>query len=227
MAHHAFLVTGAIEEGITRALGEATRAFNVVPEGNPDVTVLRFGLFSVEDARTLSTLALRRPVSGDLNIIVVAASRIFHEAQNALLKLFEEPPETTRLFLIVPSEGNVIATLRSRLVPLQREKGSIAPIAQEFISAPPAKREKLIEKLLDRAKADNDEEKAAARAEALALAEGLTRAAYAANKQESTPALVSFLSDLDRFIPILHERSAPLKPLLEHLMLTTPNSLSR
>lgn len=227
MSHHAYLVTGDIEDGVTRALSYAERAYNISTEGNTDVTVLRHGLFSVEDARTLLNLAQRRPLAGEVNVIVIATTRFFHEAQNALLKLFEEPPTTTRLFLIVPSEGNIIPTLRSRLVPLPgiALTPTASAIAEEFIDGTAAAREKIVAKLLDRAKSDKDAEKAAARADAVALVEGLIRTAYAKQTEKSSPALTGFLSDLDRFLPILHERSAPLKLIFEHILLTIPRGL--
>jgi hypothetical protein len=100
-------------------------------------------------------------------------------------------------------------------------------IASEFMAADASVREKIIAKLLDRAKSDRPEEKQRARADALVLAEGLARAVYSAKKGTSAdPELLAFLSDLDRFIPILHERSAPLKLIFEHLLLVLPKMLT-
>lgn len=226
-AHHAYLITGELEEGIRRARAFVADEYRIAPGSNPDVTELRFGLLSVEDARALFNLAMRRPVKGDFNIIIIGATRFFHEAQNALLKLFEEPPATTRLFLIVPAEGNVLPTLRSRLVPLAVGSNTrIAPIAEEFLRARADTREKLVAKLLERAKSDDDDEKAAARADAVALLSGLMHAAYALEKKKPDPERAAFLSDSDRFLPMLHERSAPLKLIFEHILLTLPAGLT-
>ena len=67
-------------------------------KGNPDIVVLRYGLLSVEDARRVSELAAGAPFVGEHKVVIIAASRAYHEAQNALLKLFEEPPPGTYLF---------------------------------------------------------------------------------------------------------------------------------
>jgi len=234
MAQSYFLV-GEAEQGISSALAFGERALRIAGANNPDLIVLRYGLFSVEDARKLIDVAYRS-ASGDTGkLIVASAPRLFHEAQNALLKVFEEPPEGVTLVLIVPSTGILLPTLRSRLLPLpsgDTGKGrseAVSVIAREFIEANTAEREKIIEKLLDRAKSDKDDVKQGARADAVALAEGLAQAGYAGLRSlGDTPAALEyrlFLEDLSSFLPILHERSAPLKQLFEHLLLVVPKGL--
>ena len=222
---HAFYYAGEAEEGIESALAYVREDLNLETVANPDVTVMRYGLLSVDDARSLSDFARQSPVSGSDKAMIIAAGRVFGEAQNALLKLFEEPPEHTHLFIILPSEGVVLPTLRSRMQPLPRSKKAENKIATEFLDATPAGREKIVEKILDRAKADKDEEKRLARIDARLLAEGLLVASYEHNKKSQSKELTAFLEDLDRFIPILNESSAPLKPIFEHLMITLPKDL--
>lgn len=218
---HSYFFAGEQEAGIASALAHASAELRLTPENNPDVVVFRYGLFSVDDARRVIRLA-EQSALGEAKIIVIAAERLFHEAQNALLKLFEEPPPRTTLVLVVPSVGIILGTLRSRMIPLVHTETSLAPEAQTFIAASSAEREKLVAKLIARAKSDNDEEKQAARGEALRLAEGLQAAAYAVWRKKASKELQFFMDDLDRFIPILHERSAPLKLIFEHILLTVP-----
>ncbi|KND52059.1 MAG: hypothetical protein ABA06_02225 [Parcubacteria bacterium C7867-001] len=237
MAHHAYFSTGDLDEGLARAREFVQYELGLPLEGNPDIFELRYGLFSVADARAVNDLARQSPVAGETKVLIVATGRLFHEAQNALLKLFEEPPEGTVLILVVPSEGIILPTLRSRILPLptgrqafpegKRTKKEESEIVEAFITGTSAAREKLVAKLLDKTKSDKDTEKQAARLEALTLAEGLMRAGYRARKEGSgnDAALVAFLTDLNSFIPILHDRAAPLKPIFEHLLLVTPASL--
>ncbi len=222
MAHHAFFSVGDRETGIAAALSLG-ESLGIVGEHNPDRVVFRYGLFSVDDARRVIRIADQAPLSGDRKIIVIAVERLFHEAQNALLKLFEEPPAGTTLVLIVPTEGILLPTLRSRLLPLPVEAcKAISPEAAAYLEASASEREKVVAKLLDRAKSDKDEEKQAARGEALRLAEGLLAATYTAWQEAPREDLRLFMRDLERFIPILHERSAPLKLIFEHMSLTVP-----
>jgi hypothetical protein len=234
MTHHAYFFAGENEEGIEAALQHAEQTLGLARHNNPDLIVFRHGLFSVDDARRISELAYRATNRGDQKAIVISATRLFHEAQNALLKVFEEPPVGTTLILVIPAEGMLLPTLRSRLMSLpmidEREDGAgtarttvptTVPIVQEFFIASPAEREKLVGKLVDRTKSDKDEEKQRARNEAIQLVEGMIRAAHGRKGMET------FLSDLDAFLPILHERSAPLKLIFEHILLVIPKGLNQ
>jgi len=224
---HAYFIAGDITESTARAVSHSELLLESSAENNPNISVLRHGLLSVDDARKLRALAELSPTSGDKKVLIISASRLFHEAQNSLLKLFEEPPAGTILILVIPSEGMLLPTLRSRLQSLPGAK--IHEVSEEiraFLSASGAEREKLVSKLLDRTKSDKDEDKQAARLQALHLMEGLTSVAYSAWHTEQKPAakhnLQLFLDDLQHFTPMLHERSAPLKLIFEHVLLTLP-----
>ncbi len=228
MAHHAYVYGGDRTRGITHARNHAREALGLTGETHPDLVVLEFGLFSVDDAREVARFAASSPVAGNAKMVVIAATRVFHEAQNALLKLFEEPTPGTTLVLVVPSVGMLLPTLLSRVIVLSGAEGEEEDAAQAFLALDASAREKFVSKLLDRTKSDKDEEKQAARGEAIALMEGLVRAAYAAHQQASgkeREELTLFLQDLDTFMPILHERSAPLKLIFEHVLLVLPRSL--
>lgn len=225
MNHHAFYVAGDSEEGIGRALVFGERALGLPASGNPDVIVLRYSLFPVDEARKVHDVVHRMPTKGDKKLIIISASRIFHEAQNALLKVFEEPPAGTYIVLVIPSVGVLIPTLHSRLLALPGNAGSVvdSEFVQTFLKAAGEEREKIVAKLLDRAKSDKAEDKQQARNDALALANGLAKAAYG---KKEMPEMQALLSDLNRFIPILHERSAPLKLILEHLLVVIPQRIN-
>lgn len=226
MAHHAYYLVSEQEAGVAKALSFAQETLGMSLENNPDIIVLRHGLFSVDDARRVIRHAGQTGVRGE-KLIVITAERIFHEAQNALLKIFEEPPEGTTLILIIPSGGLLLATLRSRLLSLPgtSSEHTTPEAVVAFIRATPSEREKSVAKLLDRSKSDKDDEKQAVRGEALRLIEGLTEVAHRQWSKKPDVELTLFLEDMNRFIPILHERSAPLKLIFEHLLITFPKSL--
>ncbi len=81
-----------------------------------DVRHLLTAILGIDDARRLIGDSSRRPVSGDSHHFVIVAKSITLEAQNALLKLFEDPPPDTVFHLVVPHESVLISTLRSRLI---------------------------------------------------------------------------------------------------------------
>ncbi len=224
---HAYVVEGDREQGILAARRYAAQSLGLEGENNPDVTVFQYGLFSVDDARAVGQFASSSPVAGNTKMVIIAATRIFHEAQNALLKLFEEPPQGVVLVLSVPSLGQLLPTLRSRVLILPSNDGPRKSIiGRDFLALDASAREKFMGKLLDRTKSDKDEEKQAARGELLSLVEGLIRVAHAQNTKNESAELQAFLSDLSTFLPILHERSAPLKLICEHMLLVLPKSLA-
>ncbi len=227
MSHHAYVIAGEREEGITRAKAYIHTYLGSSESDHPDIALLQYGLFPVEEARKITDIAYRTPVQGERKGIIIAADRIFHEAQNALLKVFEEPPAGTVLILVVPTMGIIIPTLRSRLLTLDdpHTQNQIAPIATEFLKASKEGRAKIIEKILTRTKSDKEAEKDQGRAEARSLFEGVTRAVHNARKHNDAPELLHFLRDMNTFAPMLHERAAPLKLIFEHMMLVIPKGL--
>lgn len=228
MQHHAFVVEAEAEEGIGIASAWAEKELGVKTQGNPDVVVLRYGLLTVEDARRVSELAAGAPFKGDTKVVIIAASRAYHEAQNALLKVFEEPPRGTHLFLVVPTTGGLLPTLRSRVVELSAGEGlagknEIPEIAQIFIKSSKEKRSALVKKL---ASGRDEDERRAHRDEAIAIVNGIEATTYAKCESRTfTPEYAALLEDIAVLRGHLYDRSAPVKMILEHLALVTPKDL--
>jgi len=230
MQHHAFVIEKEAEEGIKIALAWAEKELGMKSEGNPDVVVLRYGLFSVADARRVTELAVGTPFKGESKVLIITASRAYHEAQNALLKLFEEPPVGTYLFLILPSLGGLLPTLHSRVQVLSSMSdlgGPTSNVAQEFLKATKEKRSTIIKKLTS---GSDEEKRRLMREEAIALVNGIEAAAYTQlSSSKATPQksqeLAAILSDIATLRTHLYDRSAPVRMILEHLSLVTPNNL--
>lgn len=194
-------------------------------EQNPDISILRYGLFSVADARKVAEAVAGVPFAGEHKIVIIAAHRAYHEAQNALLKVFEEPPEGVYLFLILPTLGGLLPTLRSR-VQVLAPKGVVtkhphSEIAEEFLKAGKEKRSALIKRL---ATGKDEEERREHREEAIALLNGIETMAYADFKRGGKTA--TLLSDIAELRGHLYDRSAPVRMILEHISLVIPKGLS-
>ncbi len=75
-------------------------------------------------AQTLRSHAHRRPAVGPRQVFVIGQAETLvpqessQEAANALLKLLEEPPPSTRLILTSSEPGRLLPTIRSRTMPL-------------------------------------------------------------------------------------------------------------
>ncbi|MDO8407867.1 MAG: hypothetical protein Q7S95_01370 [bacterium] len=234
LRHHAFAIEAEGEQGIEVALGWVARELGMSAKGNPDIVILKYGLFSVEDARRVIEVAAQGPLAGEMKAIIIAASRAYREAQNALLKLFEEPPPGTYLFLILPSLGGLLPTLRSRIQVLAVRGGhgvsanggghavssTGLQIAEEFLKASREKRSAIAKKL---ANGKDEEDRREYRDEALAIVNGIETAAYAqpVNVRRTT-FYISLLEEIQVLRGYLHQPSASVRMILEHLAIVTP-----
>jgi len=85
------------------------------PETAATVQTKTLDTMGIGDVRIVTAQAQLRPATDAGQVFVIAASFITHEAQNALLKLFEEPPAATSFVLVVPPAFQLLSTLQSRI----------------------------------------------------------------------------------------------------------------
>ncbi len=105
--------------------------FGFETKANPDFLFLESQSFSIDDARGLEKWALGKSIGGPVKVSYIATKSITLEAQNALLKLFEEPSEGTYIFLHLESLGNILPTFLSRIRVLNFEPASSKKNASE------------------------------------------------------------------------------------------------
>ncbi len=134
LSHHAYYLVGedSAHVELTTALAKQHK---IKIHGNPDFSDRKYEIFTIDDARELKTSAEMRPTSGDVTtgadadakkIFVVQMNSVTVEAQNALLKLLEEPASYVHFFLIVPSAHLLLPTVKSRLSFIGTSKGEIS-----------------------------------------------------------------------------------------------------
>ncbi len=97
--------------------------------GNPDFFGYRVKSFDIESAREVSERAREKPF-GERRIFLISAERFGREAQNALLKTFEDPSPNVHFFIILSAPDLLLPTLLSRLqiIRLKQENdGCVGP----------------------------------------------------------------------------------------------------
>jgi hypothetical protein len=104
ISHHAELVLDYDVEKVEVVL---------IPKGG-EVVDRFINKFGIDDARELIHLAHNRPSHGDEIFFVVRTSFVTHEAQNALLKVLEDPPLSTKFVFVLPPDFILLPTLKSR-----------------------------------------------------------------------------------------------------------------
>ncbi|OGC68679.1 hypothetical protein A2415_01865 [candidate division WWE3 bacterium RIFOXYC1_FULL_39_7] len=120
-----FIVTGN-KENVRKALLEdllkkhtPKTSFNLDSENNPDILIIstekekkNIGIGQVKIA---IKFLQEKPFSHENKILIFdKAERLTTEAQNALLKTLEEPPEFALIFLLTPTASALLETVQSR-----------------------------------------------------------------------------------------------------------------
>jgi hypothetical protein len=106
------------------------------------VSLFSFQRLGIDDVRQIAAGAQLRPASGVEQVFVLRTLFITHEAQNALLKLFEEPPAGLSFVLVLPPAVRLFPTLLSR-IGLEVAEQSDVVINQpwvDFLTAAPVDR---------------------------------------------------------------------------------------
>ena len=111
MHHHALLVRQTLS---------AKEALLLCPNlDDVEVFVIPDTVIGIGEVRGLTLEASRRPRELSSRLLIVAVASLTFEAQQALLKLLEEPPATTSFLFIIPPEISLLPTLASRFFTLE------------------------------------------------------------------------------------------------------------
>lgn len=199
MTHHAYVYEGSLGE------------FDALKASLSPYLAQKFDRFGVDDARELIALAALKPV-GEATFLVGFSSTT-SEAQQALLKLLEEPQPGVSFLFLVP-HGTLLPTVRSRMMvwEKQHDTGKVSrSSALSFLGASAKERSDMIVALL------KDEEDVKERVRD--LLDGLEQEL---SKNMQDPVVREGLEDIAKVRDYLRDRSPSLKMLLEHLALSLP-----
>ena len=104
-------------------------AADLIREDTPKLTI--------EMARELTRRVYTEPVGETKKrAALIVAEQINHEAQNALLKLLEEPPVHTTFHFVMSNQSRLLPTLRSRFEAVATTGAGDTAIAKEVLSLP-------------------------------------------------------------------------------------------
>ncbi len=214
--HHAYCIVDSRASVVPDLLDELSIQWGIASKGNPDTRVESFEVLGVREVRSLKEAVERKAVLGGKKIFVISARGMTREAQNALLKIVEEPPADTHFFLIIPSLEILLLTLRSRLqilstvLPPTETKPTFR--SSEFLKDPAPKRLKTIQGLLK--EAEDKEEKR----DLVAFLDELEQCLATEDRTLAAPALQEVL-EIKKYSK---DRAPSFKLLLEHLALILP-----
>ncbi|MFT5832346.1 MAG: hypothetical protein ACI9SY_000733 [Candidatus Paceibacteria bacterium] len=133
MQHHVTLIRSA-------------NPLSYIPETEHQTTFFTYDKVGIDEIRLITAQASLRPSEGNEYVFVLNSLFLTHEAQNALLKLFEEPPTGLSFHLVLPESVGLLPTLMSRVGQEIHQASSTDDAAWDaFSSASPAERLKQID----------------------------------------------------------------------------------
>lgn len=157
LSHHAYLLIGtsSIHPDLFSLLEEA---HSIPTQANPDFYNRTYENFVISDSRELRLFHDTRPIgTTGKKIFILTMNSATIEAQNALLKLLEEPADYAHFFLIIPSEHLLLSTVKSRMQIVRgasdKAQGASNAVqmteAKKFLKMSVAKRLEAIKKLTE------------------------------------------------------------------------------
>lgn len=155
--HHAYLIEGMRDEILPEVVNFLNE-IGIKTVGNSDFIHIHEDSFKIDNARNLKSFAAEKSFASGKRIFVVTANSFLLEAQNSLLKMFEEPIENTHFFLIVPDTNSLLKTLVSRfyLISPRQGLGETAQ-AEKFIKMQLPARIEFIKELLTESEEEDEE----------------------------------------------------------------------
>ncbi|HEY0220626.1 MAG TPA: hypothetical protein VGC58_00175 [Candidatus Paceibacterota bacterium] len=207
--HHAYFLVGG-DNTKQYLVSFLEKELKIKTSGNPDFWQGKFHNFSIEDARTVSSLQERKSFSLSKQIFIISADFISTEAQNSLLKVFEEPTAGTHFFIISP-QNNLLPTLASRMQVVHLESREEEVKFESILSLSLKKRLEKVKEIVDEI---SDEEKT--KQDAINMVNEVEREIHQGGVKENVLKLKA--CDLAR--RSLFDRGAPVKMILENLMLS-------
>lgn len=217
--HHAYCILGNTIDIVNELEKLFLKELNFSTINNPDFLYGEFDVMDIDDGRAIKTLHQNKPTIGDKKIFVVSANFITLQAQNSMLKIFEEPRGDTHFFLILPSLNNIIPTFKSRLYIIDNIGNSISLIKpNDFLKMPIAKRVDTIKKICESV-SDDDESKIEIIKFINSLEVELRKKInfFKINRQE-----LEMFEEIEKIRQYAGEQSPSLKMLLEHISIILP-----
>lgn len=205
MKHHAYYIEGSASQ------------FEAYKTELKPFWANKYERFGVDESRELIALASLKNFNEA--VFLISAASITSEAQQALLKLFEEPQQGTTFVLLAP-HGALLPTLRSRMLPYQ-ELSTVAKNsspqtfeAGKFLKMAGKERSDFIAKMLK----DEEGTKERVRDFIDALEVQCVSAGFLRNARGREA-----LQDIATVRDYLGDRAPSLKMLLEHMALSLPS----
>lgn len=213
--HHAYLIEGTLDVVVPQVM-EFVQGMEVIQ--------IKQDSFKIEDARNLKSYEAYKTIDRKKAFVIYANSFLL-EAQNSLLKMFEEPIENTHFFLILPETSGLLKTFISRFyfVSTKQDMGVELKEAEKFIAMPLRNRLEYIKELVAKPEDEDEEETVdlnSTRAKSLKFLNSLESVLHTKLLQASLKEPMHHIFKVREF---LRMPGSSAKTLMESVALIVPN----
>ena len=223
--HHAYLLEGEKELIFKELLSFLKEDLKISVIANPDFYLREFNTFKIDNAREIKNFQSRKNIAGNKQIIIIQTNFITIEAQNSLLKMFEEPTENTHIFLITYSSEIFLPTIKSRLQlikVLNKGDSNEKDFVDRFLKSSISKRTELMKEFLPKTSKEK-----ANKVGAVNFLNNLEMILYKKYKEKSLDSLPPedydlIFEEIFKSRSYLSDRSPSTKMILEHISQITP-----
>ncbi|MEX2029286.1 MAG: hypothetical protein WD963_02275 [Candidatus Paceibacterota bacterium] len=223
--HHAYLIEGARDEVVPEIL-KFCESLNIKTSGNPDFCHITIDNLKVDEALDLRTMSFNKSFSSGKRIFLICVNNFTLDAENVLLRMFEEPTENTHFFLIVPDVNALLKTLVSRFYVIKNKGTTTSEKAEKFISMSLPGRIDFIKELLAEIEEEDEEGNEiismdSTRAKALKFLNTLELVLH--NRFIKNPAKITHFSHFFKVRQFLRMPGSSTKTLMESVAIIIPN----
>ena len=111
--HHAYLIEGD-QNKIVPEIKILLESLKIKTSANPDFIYINLDAFKIDEAFDLRALSANKSFSSSKKIFIICTNNFSLDAQNVLLKMFEEPIANSHFFVVVPDTKALLKTFVSR-----------------------------------------------------------------------------------------------------------------
>lgn len=217
--HHFNVLVGEFDSVAAQVKEICRSVLNFECDGSQNFSLHKFDAFLIDDARIFAETKNRKIKQGEVSVSIITFGSATIEAQNALLKLFEEPVPGSFIFLIVSKIHILLPTILSRANLMSTEKNSTTdPRVTEIFKMSFKDRLEHVVDLVESVKKEK-----VTRAELRSLADNIMselNTRMLAGKHD----LAESMKHLQKITQYIDMPGASLKNILEYMMLLIPKS---
>jgi len=225
------------EEGIGDSIVSWLEQNGIKCVGSPNfyrITNPNFGIEDSHNIKFFQSQSVSESQDSEKKIIIIEAESFTNEAQNALLKVFEEPSQDSHFFIITSNKDNLLVTLRSRMEYVRTKcpeynRGAEKSLSKDkqketvnFLKENPKRRLDIVKDMIDAFKDKSEERTKNTILEFLNSLETLLYNRYKSEGINLDKDKIFIFEEIVNCRKYMILRGASVKMLLEHLAFVLP-----